>query len=64
MAHPDDQEQYLSVLKRKLFKKYIESWLNGKWIFLCNVIQYVLNSEEILVNAAEQNVVYGTKREF
>lgn len=53
MAHPDDQEQYLSVLKRKLFKKYRESWLNGKWIFLCNVIQHVLNSEEILVNAAE-----------
>lgn len=39
IAQQDDQEWYLSVLKRKLFKDlYTEGWLNGKRIFLYNVI--------------------------
>lgn len=57
------QSRNLLVFKRKLFKIYRESWLNGKWIFLYTLLpwcwrveiimeQYVMNSRIILVKCS------------
>lgn len=73
MAHSDDQEWYLSVLKRKLFKIYrkLIKWQRNISVYFAsvmlkswtNIIHYIVNSQEILVNAAELKCGQRNKRQ-
>lgn len=56
LTHPDNREWYLSILKKKLFKIYRGSCLNGKRIFLCTLLPWCKRIEIIILKSWDYNV--------